>query len=139
MDSIQLFRLDAEFDFGNLIQTWKDSGRAHSAHRVFYRRRVTLKHKIHGRAKSKLALTKDCYSIPISTRFVVQAHGQQRLDLLGLLPTVEVINGLIVCYFEYCNWIYRHVNQTASSRNWEHLKKNGVNSDHIILALARVQ
>ncbi|KAE9395647.1 hypothetical protein BT96DRAFT_922689 [Gymnopus androsaceus JB14] len=56
-------------------------------------------------------------------------------DLLGLLPTVEVIDGLILYYFEYCNWIYRHVNQTAFSRNWERFK-NGVNSDRIILALA---
>ncbi|KAJ4472068.1 fungal-specific transcription factor domain-containing protein [Lentinula aciculospora] len=56
-------------------------------------------------------------------------------DLLTLLPTVEVIDGLIAYYFEYCNWIYRHVNQPSFSHNWQRFK-NGVNSDRIILALA---
>lgn len=56
-------------------------------------------------------------------------------DLLSLLPTIEIIDGLIVYYFEYCNWIYRHVNQATFSRSWERFK-NGVNSDRIILALA---
>ncbi|KAJ3935633.1 MAG: fungal-specific transcription factor domain-containing protein [Lentinula lateritia] len=56
-------------------------------------------------------------------------------DLLSLLPTIEVIDGLLAYYFEYCNWIYRHVNQAAFSHNWERFK-NGVNSDRITLALA---
>ncbi|KAJ3734506.1 fungal-specific transcription factor domain-containing protein [Lentinula guzmanii] len=56
-------------------------------------------------------------------------------DLINLLPAVEVIDGLITYYFEYCNWIYRHVNQAAFSHNWERFK-NGDTSDRIILALA---
>ncbi|KAJ3822421.1 fungal-specific transcription factor domain-containing protein [Lentinula raphanica] len=56
-------------------------------------------------------------------------------DLLDILPNIEVIDGLIAYYFEYCNWIYRHVNQAAFSHNWERYK-NGESADRIILALA---
>ncbi|KAF9076624.1 fungal-specific transcription factor domain-containing protein [Rhodocollybia butyracea] len=58
-------------------------------------------------------------------------------DLLALLPQVEVIDGLIAYYFEYCNWVYRHVNQSAFTHNWERFK-SGVNSDRYVLALACV-
>ncbi|KIK65721.1 hypothetical protein GYMLUDRAFT_39227 [Collybiopsis luxurians FD-317 M1] len=58
-------------------------------------------------------------------------------DLLALLPNVEVIDGLIAYYFEYCNWIYRHINQSAFTHNWDRFK-SGLNSDRIILSTACV-
>lgn len=54
-------------------------------------------------------------------------------DLLSLLPPIEIIDGLIEFYFEYCNWIYRHINQPAFTRNWERFK-NGSSADRIVLA-----
>ncbi|KAF8227966.1 hypothetical protein L208DRAFT_1490561 [Tricholoma matsutake] len=56
-------------------------------------------------------------------------------DLLSLLPPIEIIDGLIDFYFEYCNWIYRHINQPAFTRNWERFK-NGSSADRIILSTA---
>jgi hypothetical protein len=58
-------------------------------------------------------------------------------DLLALLPPLETIDGLVLHYFEYCNWIYRHVNEVAFKRNWERFK-NGSSSDRIILATVSV-
>ncbi|KAG5654658.1 hypothetical protein H0H81_009906 [Sphagnurus paluster] len=58
-------------------------------------------------------------------------------DLLALLPAIEVIDELIVFYFEYCNWIYRHVNQPSFTQAWERFK-NGTSADRIILATACV-
>jgi hypothetical protein len=56
-------------------------------------------------------------------------------DLLAMLPQIEVIDGLIVFYFEYCNWIYRHVNQTTFTAQWERFK-SGNSADRIVLATA---
>ncbi|KAG7096594.1 hypothetical protein E1B28_004013 [Marasmius oreades] len=56
-------------------------------------------------------------------------------DLLGMLPSIDVIDGLISYYFEYCNWIYRHVNQVAFTQNWERFK-SGHSADRITLATA---
>ncbi|KAJ8086117.1 hypothetical protein PM082_004937 [Marasmius tenuissimus] len=56
-------------------------------------------------------------------------------DLLNMLPGIEVIDGLISYYFEYCNWVYRHVNQTSFSQNWDRYK-SGHSADRIILATA---
>lgn len=56
-------------------------------------------------------------------------------DLLGMLPQIEVIDGLIVFYFEYCNWIYRHVNQATFTQQWERFK-SGNSADRIVLATA---
>lgn len=56
-------------------------------------------------------------------------------DLLGILPSLDVIDGLITHYFEYCNWIYRHVNQQTFSRQWERFK-SGTSADRIVLATA---
>ncbi|KAJ3485607.1 hypothetical protein NLJ89_g11886 [Agrocybe chaxingu] len=56
-------------------------------------------------------------------------------DLLALLPSLEVIDGLIKCYFEYCNWIYRHVNQPSFIQQWEKYK-SGAKADRIVLATA---
>ncbi|ESK93582.1 nucleus protein [Moniliophthora roreri MCA 2997] len=56
-------------------------------------------------------------------------------ELLGMLPSLDVIDGLISYYFEYCNWVYRHVNQPAFSQNWERFK-SGQSADRITLATA---
>ncbi|KAJ6538959.1 fungal-specific transcription factor domain-containing protein [Mycena capillaripes] len=58
-------------------------------------------------------------------------------DLLAVLPSVEIIDGLINYYFEYCNWIYRHVNQASFLHHWERYK-NGSSPDRIVLATACV-
>ncbi|KAJ7477152.1 fungal-specific transcription factor domain-containing protein [Mycena galericulata] len=56
-------------------------------------------------------------------------------DLLAVLPSVDIIDGLITYYFEYCNWIYRHVNQVSFLHHWERYK-NGSSPDRTILATA---
>ena len=56
-------------------------------------------------------------------------------DLLALLPSLEIIDGLIKYYFEYCNWIYRHVNQSSFTHQWERYK-SGAKADRIVLATA---
>lgn len=54
-------------------------------------------------------------------------------DLLALLPSLEIIDGLVSYYFEYCNWIYRHVNRPAFLNAWSRYK-TGSNADRIVLA-----
>ncbi|CAL1702050.1 unnamed protein product [Somion occarium] len=54
-------------------------------------------------------------------------------DLVAMLPPVHTVDGLVEYYFEYCNWIYRHVNQPAFLAAWERFK-TGLNGDRIILA-----
>jgi len=56
-------------------------------------------------------------------------------DLLATLPPIEVIDDLIGFYFEYCNWIYRHVNQPSFTRHWARFK-TGDSADKIVLATA---
>ncbi|TFK43308.1 fungal-specific transcription factor domain-containing protein [Crucibulum laeve] len=56
-------------------------------------------------------------------------------DLLSMLPSLDIIDGLIQYYFEYCNWIYRHVNQASFTQHWERFK-SGASADRIILATA---
>ncbi|KJA24617.1 hypothetical protein HYPSUDRAFT_38685 [Hypholoma sublateritium FD-334 SS-4] len=56
-------------------------------------------------------------------------------DLLALLPSLETIDGLISYYFEYCNWIYRHINQTTFLYQWEKYK-TGTKADRIVLSTA---
>ncbi|KAF7331761.1 hypothetical protein MKEN_00056000 [Mycena kentingensis (nom. inval.)] len=58
-------------------------------------------------------------------------------DLLATLPSVDVIDGLIAYYFEYCNWVYRHVNPPAFMHHWERYK-NGSSPDRIVLSTACV-
>ncbi|CCM04027.1 uncharacterized protein FIBRA_06184 [Fibroporia radiculosa] len=53
-------------------------------------------------------------------------------DLIAFLPPVEVVDGLIAYYFKYCNWIYRHVDETALLAGWAHYKA-GQGSDRLIL------
>ncbi|KAI0334879.1 hypothetical protein GY45DRAFT_1431366 [Cubamyces sp. BRFM 1775] len=54
-------------------------------------------------------------------------------DLISALPPVPIIDGLVQYYFEYCNWIYRHVNEPWLLAAWERYKtwKHG---DRIALA-----
>ncbi|KAH7888082.1 fungal-specific transcription factor domain-containing protein [Phlebopus sp. FC_14] len=54
-------------------------------------------------------------------------------DLIALLPSLETIDGLISYYFEYCNWIYRHVNQPAFLSAWSRFK-TGAYADRVVLA-----
>lgn len=54
-----------------------------------------------------------------------------------MLPGIEVIDGLINYYFEYCNWIYRHINQPAFLQQWERYK-GGASADRITLSTACV-
>ncbi|TFK56038.1 hypothetical protein OE88DRAFT_1692901 [Heliocybe sulcata] len=54
-------------------------------------------------------------------------------DLLNDLPRVEVIDGLIEYYFEYCNWVYRHVCQPTFNSAWARFKE-GRSPDRLILA-----
>ncbi|KAJ7672858.1 fungal-specific transcription factor domain-containing protein [Mycena rosella] len=56
-------------------------------------------------------------------------------DLLAILPSIDIIDGLIAYYFEYCNWIYRHVNPVSFMHHWERYK-NGSSPDRTILAIA---
>lgn len=58
-------------------------------------------------------------------------------DLLTMLPPVDIIDGLIAYYFDYCNWIYRHVNRPSFMHLWERYK-NGSSADRITLATACV-
>lgn len=54
-------------------------------------------------------------------------------DLISLLPPVHTIDGLIEYYFEYCNWIYRHVNEPALLAAWARFK-GGHSGDRVVLA-----
>ncbi|KAI0356673.1 hypothetical protein OH77DRAFT_1400488, partial [Trametes cingulata] len=54
-------------------------------------------------------------------------------DLITSLPPVAIIDGLIQYYFEYCNWIYRHVNEAWLLAAWDRYK-NGKHGDRIALA-----
>ncbi|KAJ3549525.1 hypothetical protein NMY22_g841 [Coprinellus aureogranulatus] len=58
-------------------------------------------------------------------------------DLLARLPGLDVVDGLIKHYFEYCNWIYRHINQVSFNAHWDRFKK-GTSADRITLASACV-
>ncbi|TDL29801.1 hypothetical protein BD410DRAFT_780293 [Rickenella mellea] len=54
-------------------------------------------------------------------------------DLLAHLPALHIIDGLVDYYFEYCNWIYRHVNHQAFSTAWGRFKA-GTSNDRLTLA-----
>ena len=65
-------------------------------------------------------------------------RGEYDDDLLEEhLPEFHVIDGLIEYYFEYCNWIYRHVNCPAFTDAWSRYKA-GYSGDRITLATACV-
>lgn len=54
-------------------------------------------------------------------------------DLLALLPQLHIIEGLVDYYFEYCNWVYRHVHPPTFSTSWVKFK-SGQSADRLVLA-----
>ncbi|KAJ8523439.1 hypothetical protein ONZ45_g86 [Pleurotus djamor] len=56
-------------------------------------------------------------------------------DLFEQLPSIDIMDGLISHYFEYCCWVYRHINQTTFMHNWERFKAGGT-ADRLVLATA---
>jgi hypothetical protein len=54
-------------------------------------------------------------------------------DLCKELPPASVIDGLVDFYFEYCNWVYRHVNYPAFMAEWARYK-SGAGADRTVLA-----
>src|ERR1700709_805854 len=56
----------------------------------------------------------------VTDQIVASTHEYDR-DLLELLPALETIDALVIYYFEYCNWINRHVNQQQPKRVTERL------------------
>lgn len=61
------------------------------------------------------------------------ASNEYDKDLIAHLPSIEIMDGLVTYYFEYCNWIYRHVNRPAFTTAWERFK-TGASADRITLA-----
>ncbi|KAI6035557.1 fungal-specific transcription factor domain-containing protein [Pisolithus orientalis] len=61
------------------------------------------------------------------------ASNEYDKDLIAHLPSIEIMDGLVTYYFEYCNWIYRHVNRPAFTAAWERFK-TGASADRITLA-----
>jgi hypothetical protein len=53
-------------------------------------------------------------------------------DLRKELPHTSIIDGFVDFYFEYCNWVYRHVNLPAFMAAWARYKSGG--ADRIVLA-----
>ncbi|KAI0043687.1 hypothetical protein FA95DRAFT_1563059 [Auriscalpium vulgare] len=54
-------------------------------------------------------------------------------DLLHDLPHASIVDGLVEFYFEYCTWVYRHVNQRSFTAAWARYK-SGAGADRIVLA-----
>ncbi|KIP09834.1 hypothetical protein PHLGIDRAFT_102139 [Phlebiopsis gigantea 11061_1 CR5-6] len=54
-------------------------------------------------------------------------------DLIQELPPLHAIDGFVDYYFEYCNWIYRHVNKPAFMRSWARFKA-GNGGNRVVLA-----
>ncbi|OBZ71938.1 putative transcriptional regulatory protein C3C7.04 [Grifola frondosa] len=68
-----------------------------------------------------------------STASTTPAAATYDHDLIALLPPVHTIDGLIEYYFEYCNWIYRTVNEPALLAAWGRFKA-GQCGDRIVFA-----
>ncbi|KAG1780404.1 fungal-specific transcription factor domain-containing protein [Suillus placidus] len=68
----------------------------------------------------------------ITDEITASTHEYDR-DLLEVLPALETIDALVIYYFEYCNWIYRHVNQPAFTSAWSRFK-SGSSPDRVVLA-----
>ncbi|KAF9649321.1 hypothetical protein BDM02DRAFT_3094934 [Thelephora ganbajun] len=74
-----------------------------------------------------------------------EAPGDQTLDgtrdydrdLIAVLPPFHILDALLEYYFEYCNWVYRHVNQAAFLSAWQKFK-TGHSSSRLTLATATV-
>lgn len=54
-----------------------------------------------------------------------------------MLPPLHLIDALVDYYFEYCNWIYRHITQKSFQAAWQRYK-SGESPDRITLATAAV-
>ncbi|KAI0033482.1 hypothetical protein K488DRAFT_14679, partial [Vararia minispora EC-137] len=57
----------------------------------------------------------------------------QDQDLRNDLPHPSIVDGLVDYYFEYANWIYRHVNERAFVAAWQRYK-SGASADRLVLA-----
>ncbi|KAH9853869.1 hypothetical protein C2E23DRAFT_727985 [Lenzites betulinus] len=68
---------------------------------------------------------------PVSVTTV--ASGVWDEDLIAALPPMVIIDGLVEYYFEYCNWIYRHVNEAWLTMAWSRYKAR-THGDRIALA-----
>ncbi|KAL1744617.1 hypothetical protein HDZ31DRAFT_38250 [Schizophyllum fasciatum] len=56
-------------------------------------------------------------------------------DLIEMLPPLPIMDGLIEHYFEYGNWVYRHISPAAFRAAWARYKSNR-SSDRLTLATA---
>ncbi|KAH9943012.1 uncharacterized protein BXZ73DRAFT_87457 [Epithele typhae] len=63
--------------------------------------------------------------------------GEWDHDLTPRLPPPHMIDGLVQYYFEYCNWVYRHVNEPALLAGWERYK-TGKYGDRLVLATVSI-
>jgi hypothetical protein len=57
--------------------------------------------------------------------------------LIGILPPFHLIDALLDYYFEYCNWVYRHINQPGFFSAWQKFK-TGRSASRLTLATAAV-
>ncbi|TRM68521.1 hypothetical protein BD626DRAFT_451090 [Schizophyllum amplum] len=56
-------------------------------------------------------------------------------DLIEMLPPLPIMDGLIEHYFEYGNWVYRHISPPSFRAAWARYKNNR-SSDRLTLATA---
>lgn len=57
--------------------------------------------------------------------------------MIAVLPPFHIVDALLEYYFEYCNWVYRHVNQAAFLSAWQKFK-TGNSPSRLTLATAAV-
>ncbi|TFY59834.1 hypothetical protein EVJ58_g5528, partial [Rhodofomes roseus] len=66
---------------------------------------------------------------------VVEPGAQYDSDFLAELPAFDIIDALIAYYFDYCNWIYRHINEKSFMEGWQRFKK-WESGDRVVFATA---
>lgn len=54
-------------------------------------------------------------------------------DIIQAMPELKVIDGLIDYYFQYCQWINRHIWEATFRTQWTRYKA-GDNPDTLVLA-----
>jgi len=69
----------------------------------------------------------------LMTDEIAASNQEYDRDILELLPALQTIDALIIYYFEYCKWIYRHGNQPTFTTAWTRFK-SGSSPDRVILA-----
>ncbi|KAI0299005.1 fungal-specific transcription factor domain-containing protein [Multifurca ochricompacta] len=79
------------------------------------------------------ASASDGLTIFLEPTLDVHPDNDSDYDLRKELPHASVIDGLVDFYFEYCNWVYRHVNHRAFMTAWARYK-SGARADRIVLA-----